>query len=496
MKLKFLAILTCLCFLVHPVISQNNYWSQQYGSRSSLMGGAVVGGVQDNSALYYNPGGIAYIDSAHLNVSANAYGMDYMQLKNGAGRDIDLTSLKILVYPQFISGLVKFKFIPKLKFAYGLLTRTRNEVKMHADNRGYYDIIPNHPDSQYYYATFDYELSSISQWGGFSFAYKFTPRFAVGLTTFATYSHMDGARSTFSTADVTNPDPDSTYLAKFYSNEHYNVDHFGLVWKLGFQFNWEKFKLGLTFTTPNISLFGFTRIGQTLEYNNQDRFISDTVAIGRHPSWLISDDKTNLATTLRSPFSIAIGMEYDFPKTNTKVTFTTEYFYQVPLYNVARSNDPVYIRPMDQYNNVVYDKPFMQLNAANSPVLNFALGFEQRISKKTTFYFGARTDWNNGIEAVKSNDLISNRINQNYNHYMHFSSGITYKKGHSDITFGINYGVGATGLRRQAINLSDPMVVVNSDKEYFILQGGRDQTISANVHSVSLIIGYTYYLKR
>lgn len=495
MRIRLVLFIVCLTGL-NSVFAQYNYWSQQYGSRSSLMGGAVVGGVQDNSALYYNPGGIAYIDSAHLNVSANAYGMDYFQLKNGAGREIDLTSLKILVYPQFISGLVKFKFIPKLKFAYGLLTRYRNEVKMHADNSGYFNIIPNEPDSQYYYGTFDYELSSITQWGGFSFAYKFTPRFAVGLTTFVTYSHMDGLRNTFSTADVTHPDPDSTYVAKFFSHEHYNVDHFGLLWKLGFQFNWDKFKLGLTFTTPNISLFGFTRISQTLEYNNQDKFIADTIAIGRYPSWLVSDDKNNLTTTIRSPLSIAIGMEYDFPKTDTKITMTTEYFFPIPEYQIAKSENPVYIRPLDQYNNNIYTRPFMQLSASNSPVLNLGLGFEQKINKKTVFYFGVRTDWNNGIEAVKTTDLISNRINQNYNHYLHFSSGFTYKKGSSDITFGINYGVGATGLRRQIINLSDPLILLNGDKEYFILQGGRDQTIQANVHSLSIIIGYTYYLKR
>src|SRR5688572_10526001 len=124
MKIKSL-ILLGFFFTGIQLFAQNNYWAQQYGSRSSLMGGCVVGGVRDNSALYYNPAGIAYIDSAHLNVSANAYGMDFVQLKNGAGTDLDLQSLKILVYPQFISGLVKFKIAPKLKLAYGLLTRYR-----------------------------------------------------------------------------------------------------------------------------------------------------------------------------------------------------------------------------------------------------------------------------------------------------------------------------------------------------------------------------------
>ncbi len=488
----------CLAFIGMNGFSQSNYWSQQYGSRSSLMGGCVVGGVQDNSALYYNPGGIAYIDSSHLNVSANAYGMDFMQLKNGAGTNLDLNSMKILVYPQFISGMVKFKFVPKLKLAYGLLTRYRSEVKMHADMTypNYPIIVTPYDTAQYYYGTFDYELSSITQWGGFAIGYKFTPFFAFGVTTFVSYSHYDGFRKTFATADVDHPDPDSVYMAKFSSYEYNNVDHFGLLWKLGFQFNWEKFKLGITLTTPNISLFGFTRIGRTLEYNNQDRFLPDSLPIGRFPSWLVSDDKNNLRTQMRSPFSISFGMEYDFPKTNSKITFTGEYFFPVPDYRIAQSDDTVLIRPTDQYNNLPYKQPFMELNASHSPVLNVGLGFEQKIGKRTTLYLGARTDFNNGFQAANNKAIISNRLNQAYNHYLHFSGGITYKKGGSDITFGLNYGVGATAFKRQLINLTEPQISITPEGDYLALQGLQDETIRANVHSISLIIGYTYYLKR
>jgi len=497
MKLKSLFFIVGF-FLSTTGFSQNNYWSQQFGSRSSLMGGIVVGGVRDNSALYYNPAGLAYIDSAHLNVSANAYGMDYIQFKNGAGTDLDLTSLKILVYPQFISGLIKFKYIPKLKLAYGLLTRYRNEIKMHADQTySDYPIIDDPYDSlQYYYGTFDYELSSISQWGGFSVGYKFTPFFAIGLTTFVTYTHNDGFRKTFASADVGHPDPDSVYMARFNSYEYNNVDHFGMLWKLGFEFNWEKFKLGLTITTPNISLFGFSRIGRTLEYTNQDKFINDSIPIGRFPSWLVADDKGNLPTTMLSPLSIAIGMEYNFPKTQTRLTFTGELFFSVREYQITKSDAPVYVRPTDQYNNVTYKQPFMQLNDSHSAVLNGGIGLEQKINGKVTMFFGARTDFNNGYQLANNKSILTNRLNQGYNHYLHFSGGITYKKGSSDISFGLNYGVGFTAFKRQLINLTEPQISISPNGDYLALQGFQNETIRANVHSISIIIGYSYYMKR
>jgi len=496
--MKFTVTLIIGFFICSLVSGQNNYWFQQYGSRSSLMGGAVVGGVRDNSAIYYNPAGISFIDSTTLNVSANAYGIDYVNLKNGAGTNLDLTSLRFLIYPQFISGLVKFKFIPKLKFAYCLLTRYRSEIKMHADNTlPSYPIISDPYDStQYYYGTFDYELSSTTQWGGFAFAYKVNKVFGVGLTTFISYSHYDGFRKTFASADVNNPDPDSVYMARFNSYESNNVDHFGLLWKVGFEFNWEKFKLGIAITTPQISLFGFSRIGRTLEYNNQDKFLNDSLPIGRFPSWLVSDDRGNLSTTMKSPFSLSIGAEWDFPKTNTKVTATIESFLPIQQYQIAKSDAPVYVRPTDQYNNAVYKQPFMELNSSSSAILNFGIGLEQKVGKRTSMYLGARTDWNSGYQIANNKTIITNRLNQSYNNYIHFSGGITLRKGSSDISFGLNYGVGTTVFKQQLVNLTEPEISITPDGDYLALQGPTQNLINSNVHSISFIIGYSYYVKR
>ena len=41
---------------IHVNAQDDHYWSQQYGAESTLMGGAMVGGAGDNSAVYYNPG--------------------------------------------------------------------------------------------------------------------------------------------------------------------------------------------------------------------------------------------------------------------------------------------------------------------------------------------------------------------------------------------------------------------------------------------------------
>ena len=50
-------ILILVLFGTSRVLAQEmNYNTFQVGSRSALMGGAVVGGVRDTSATFYNPG--------------------------------------------------------------------------------------------------------------------------------------------------------------------------------------------------------------------------------------------------------------------------------------------------------------------------------------------------------------------------------------------------------------------------------------------------------
>ena len=86
-----------------------HYWTQQYGTRSTLLAGAVIGGVRDNSAIYYNPGALGFIQNKDLSVSANAYQFDRIKMQNGAGKDINLKSNTLQTMPLIISGVFKLK---------------------------------------------------------------------------------------------------------------------------------------------------------------------------------------------------------------------------------------------------------------------------------------------------------------------------------------------------------------------------------------------------
>ena len=67
----------------------SHYWATQYGNQSRLLAGAVIGSVADVSAVFYNPGALALIESAELLLSGNVFeytAVDYRGLVGGEER--------------------------------------------------------------------------------------------------------------------------------------------------------------------------------------------------------------------------------------------------------------------------------------------------------------------------------------------------------------------------------------------------------------------------
>ena len=89
----FVLVIICI-FSLAGYPQDNHYWSQQFGARATLMGGAMIGGVRDNSAIFYNPGAVPFIKYAGLSVNANIYKMDRIFIEDGAGEGVNLNSAK------------------------------------------------------------------------------------------------------------------------------------------------------------------------------------------------------------------------------------------------------------------------------------------------------------------------------------------------------------------------------------------------------------------
>ena len=88
-----------------------HYWTQQFGTRSALLGGAVVGGVRDNSMIFYNPAAIAFIDSSSFSINANLYLAENIKVKNILTQEKEFTSLQLTSVPLLTSGQFKTRVL-------------------------------------------------------------------------------------------------------------------------------------------------------------------------------------------------------------------------------------------------------------------------------------------------------------------------------------------------------------------------------------------------
>jgi hypothetical protein len=479
------------------MFSQNHYWLQQFGAENTLLGGAVVGGVDDNSAMYYNPARLGFITAAKISVSANAYGVDIIKLKNGAGEGFDLNSSKLLLYPQIASGSINIKKNDRLKFVYGTLIRYRALLHFEQSNSLNYDVFTQLPGQEFYDARVDFDYNSISNWIGGGLAYRLSDHWSVGYTQFFTYTNIQYHQGYSITSD--NQLGTDYFVSSNNHNLNFNINNANAIEKLGVAYELHSkrdtnfyFRIGLTGTMPSLRIYSRSKVSQTLELNNleEQRFFVDSFLTS---SIVINNSQNKLKSTLKDPGSIAFG--FDVQTAHIRVCASMEYFFRVKEYTMIKDNTPTVIRPVKNGNpQYVYD--YMTIREAKSGVLNGAIGFEYKLKTKNkddekehtwSFMMGVRTDFNNKqlYRLVSVQPGTAQVYNPDNWGYIHYSAGVALDKKTNKFCFGIDYGRGLPIKSQQAINISAPA------PGNFLL-GETSKTVKPTINSISILIGYTY----
>ncbi len=74
MRSGYKSLLIIIFFTVSFINAQDShYWTNQYGTEASLLGGLVVGSKHDLSSTFYNPGTLALTTDQVLTISTDAY---------------------------------------------------------------------------------------------------------------------------------------------------------------------------------------------------------------------------------------------------------------------------------------------------------------------------------------------------------------------------------------------------------------------------------------
>ncbi len=109
MKYPYLLLLTNLHYGL-AAGQDTNYWTQQFGTRSALMGGAVVGGVKDNTAIFYNPGSLGFLDTGSVSVNANLYRFENISIENAQGQQKGFKSAGFTSFPVLAAAITRSSY--------------------------------------------------------------------------------------------------------------------------------------------------------------------------------------------------------------------------------------------------------------------------------------------------------------------------------------------------------------------------------------------------
>jgi hypothetical protein len=165
-----------------------HYQTNQFGTRSALMGGAVVGGVKDNTAIFYNPGSLGFIDTGMVSINANLYRIETIQIENVLGQTKDFKGMNFTSLPLLISGMIKTKN-DRLKIGYGFATPVNFSFSGSARLDGDYPITNDieSPGLESYIAQGLLNTELRETLIGLGFGYKLNDNWSVGLTNQFTY---------------------------------------------------------------------------------------------------------------------------------------------------------------------------------------------------------------------------------------------------------------------------------------------------------------------
>lgn len=413
------SIIIFLSLSVKIYAQSGHYWTQQYGTRSMLLSGSVIGGVSDLGAVYYNPARLGQIDNPSFLISADVYELNKVQVEDAFGNNADASKSDFGGVPSMAAGTFKVSFLPKHHFAWAIMVRQNHDLNFSYRNEVYGDEIADYPGDEYFGAEVSFFTKAKETWTGASWSYPISEKISVGISGF--FSQFDESKgSKIELQALTIEDK----LALYRYNKSFSMSHYGILAKAGLSYQFKSGLFGLTVLSPHFKIKG----DGSYQY---EKFFTGIDSITTSPDIYTTSYQKNLNTDYESPWAIGTGLTY-FIK-NSKIHFSAEWYSQIPKYSMMTTADHYSQSLGDTIRLIVVDKM--------KSVLNIGLGFEIYLNEKISFYTSFCTDFS----AVTSdlNNFVKDK-NETRNSslqadFYHYGGGFVLNVKNADITLGITY---------------------------------------------------------
>jgi hypothetical protein len=408
-------ILTGLCIVALPcfLLAQDaQYWNVHYGTKGVLLSGAIIGSVDDVSAIFYNPGFLGLAAKPGLSVGTGLFEVSRTAVRGANSEPAD--RIVVSSSPGLVAGQVQFDDDKDHHWTYGVLGRQNFSTIL--QSRSVRPFVGINGDTGT--ATREVYLfqDQSEYWGGASFATKLSNNLGVGVTVF-------GALRTQRRRNEVHTDgllKESTFSVGLYNGFQYfairTLAKFGLYWR-DTTTTW-----GITATLPSVHLFGIGRAYTT------EAILNANVVRGDQQDRLAFFDDNNKASRYRSPLSIGIGASQRMG--NLRIHGSAEWFNGVAPFSVIDTKP----QQADEFGTLRQNIVQEQLRS----VINIGVGVEITVSDKLSWYGSVITDFS-AVDLSATTTLALSTWD-----IYHASGGALFTLGAFKITAGLGLAHGTS----------------------------------------------------
>ena len=434
-----LIILGLSLFSVNISAQDTHYWNLQYGTRSTLLGGAVIGSVTDIAATYYNPAAPGLFPKPEILLSGKVYQYSSLNIKNGAGFGEDLEFTSVEAAPSIFAGSFTFDWLGDHSLSYSILTRQHMNYSIEGRRGGFSETNPD--DLVGRELITDQDLSDL--WIGLTWSKKLSSNISVGVSPYLSVRNQRTRKHAYS--ETRNSASGDVSAGIFTQQFEYKV--VSMMAKIGIAAIFDQLTLGLTVTTPYLTMSGS---GSSLINLINTGTGADSSTI------FIANNQLEVAAAYHTPLSVGFGLGYKIGK--HRIHLSAEWFDAVVKYDVLETEDFVGQSDGKTYAN--------RVNTEAKSVLNYGIGGEFYLKEKLWLYVSFVTDFTANIPDTQTNLGVSTWD------IFHLSGGVLFSVGRSEITVGANYAFGNEKLRGQ-VNLPESEIgndvsdlLANTEMEY------------------------------
>lgn len=406
-------ILFLIFIFLKSYSQQGNYKFNNFGNRSILLSGNVTGSVEDLGVTYYNPSRLVFIENTGFAFNAKAFQINSIKLSNIDGEESKVRNTDFDGVPGMAGGT--FSLFNE-RFAYSFISKSRLNVVLKYDTdtpRG--KVNEAFPGLEAFKANINLQTKLKDDWFGLTWAKKINEKLSLGVSLFGSIYKYDGQSDLNYTIQS---DDNSVAFMQYITG--FSQDSYGLVIKIGGNYHFQKFDLGINVNLPYLEIYKKAHF----EYNYV------IAGIGNEFDQFYEYNLTELNSKRKEPLGVSFGAGVPIGK--SKLHFNADYVSGLSKYH--RIEIPDIDTGEDQPTPVYFEEE-------RKAVINFGAGAELFMNETLTAYLGLSTDFssygsNANIFDLSSRDPKGVNVGEDF---FHWSIGVNWKLSWASFVLGTTY---------------------------------------------------------